>query len=113
MSMTREEAIKTIEFAKAYISKDGMIKQALDLALAALRGPTREMVERIFPGCKMCKPACHKCKSYPVALYPQACKTCVEHSEFEAVSNFCEDCGRPLTDEALGMMLKRLEELYK
>ena len=42
--MTREEAIKTIEFAKTYISKDGLIKQALEVALSALRPVSREQV---------------------------------------------------------------------
>ena len=128
--MTREEAIAVLEESKrqneimrdnpstfwaSYQMDDGVKNSekriaALDLALAALRGPTREMVERMFPGCKMCKPVCHKCKNYPLALYPLACKTCIEHSNFEAVSNFCEDCGRPMTDEAVDMMLERWKE---
>ena len=111
--MTRDEAIEILE-RRTTIPGDGytfeQINEALDLALSALRGPTREMVERIFPGCEMCKPVCHKCKNYPLALYPQACKTCVEHSKFEAASNFCEDCGRPMTDEAVDMMLERWKE---
>ena len=121
MSMTRAEIIKAYEGA---VFDSGLAIAAgneeaerdyelLKAGLDALRGPTREMVERMFPGCKMCKPVCHKCKSYPLALYPQACKTCVEHSKFEAASNFCEDCGRPMTEEALDMALRRLEELYK
>ena len=69
------------------------------------------MVERMFPGCKRCQPVCHKCKSYPLALYPQACKTCVERSNFEAISNFCENCGKPLTDKAVDMVMERMEEL--
>lgn len=112
MSMTREDAsdILSDEEISCLIGKFHGAKEALDLALAALRGPTREMAERMFPGCKMCKPVCHKCKNYPLALYPQACKTCVEHSNFEAVSNFCEDCGRPMTEKALDMMMENWKE---
>lgn len=112
MSMTRAEAIKHIR-TWMYATSDlppKQVAEALDLALAVLRGPTREMAERMFPGCKMCKPVCHKCKNYPLALYPQACKTCVEHSNFEAVSNFCEDCGRPMTEKALDMMMENWKE---
>ena len=79
--------------------------------LSALRGPTREMVERMFPGCEKCKSVCHRCLNYPVALYPKACRTCVEHSNYESASNFCEDCGKPLTDEAVQMVMERLEAL--
>ena len=113
MSMTREDAsdILSDEEISCLIGKFHGAKEALDLALSSLRGPTREMAERMFPGCKMCKPVCHKCKNYPLALYPQACRTCVEHSNYESVSNFCEDCGRPLTDEAVQMVMERLEVL--
>ena len=121
MSMTRAEAIDVLENGFWWETlipvttiegrdAEDKLHEALDLAITALRGPTREMVERIFPGCKMCKPVCHKCKSYPLALYPQACKTCVEHSNFKAASNFCEDCGKPLTDETVDMMLERWKE---
>ena len=112
MSMTWEAAI---EWFESHMPTKIMpvAKAAYEMAIAALRFPTREMVERVFPGCKMCKPVCHKCKNYPLALYPQACKTCVEHSNFEAVSNFCEDCGRPMTDEAVDMMLERMEVMYE
>ena len=111
MRQAREEAIKELETIKMCEVDTVRQIQAIDLAISNLRGPTREIVERMFPGCKMCKPVCHKCKSYPLALYPQACKTCVEHSNFEAVSNFCEDCGKPLTDEAVDMMMDRMEEM--
>ena len=50
MSMMQKEVIKTIEFAKTYISKDGMIKQALDLAISALRPVSREQVEKVWRG---------------------------------------------------------------
>ena len=113
--MTRAEAIKILE-RRTTIPGDGytfeQINEALDLALSALRGPAREMVERMFPGCKMCQPVCHKCKNYPLALYPRACKTCVEHSNFEPISNFCEACGKPLTDEAVDMMAERMREIW-
>ena len=65
MSMTREEKIKRLKALKARCErliassdrgpeewrKDA---EALDLALAALRGPTREMVEEVWRGCYTC-----------------------------------------------------------
>ena len=107
--------IWTHEFADNDVQKkiqEKLRPQIVELVqnIAALRGPKREMVERMFPGCKMCQPVCHKCKNYPLALYPQACKTCVEHSKFEPISNFCEDCGRPMTEKALDMIMERWKE---
>ena len=57
MSMTRAEAINILE-RKTTIPGDGytfeQINEALDLAIAALRGPTREMVEEVWRGCYTC-----------------------------------------------------------
>ena len=125
--MTREEAIKRIDeqykiceefyYLSANPEKDcpGVMSymEALAVAISALRPVSREMVERMFPGCEKCKSVCHRCLNYPVALYPKACRTCVEHSNYESASNFCEDCGKPLTDEAVEMVLERLEALYE
>ena len=118
--MTREEAIEELERLLRHwddLENDkrcfwGYDKEAVALALAALRSPTREMVERMFPGCKKCKSVCHRCLNYPVALYPKACRTCVEHSNYESASNFCKDCGKPLTAEAVQMVMERMEALY-
>ena len=47
MSMTREEAIAYFEARGNYNPHDGTNREAEKLALAALRGPTREMVGRM------------------------------------------------------------------
>ena len=119
MSMTLEEAIEELERLLRHwddLENDkrrfwGYDNEAVALALTALRPVSREQVERMFPGCEKCKSVCHRCLNYPVALYPKACRTCVEHSNYESASNFCEDCGKPLTDEAVEMVLERLEAL--
>ena len=110
MNMTREEATIRI---KDHMVAHHMgryphikIKEALDLALTALRSPTREMVERmrgewmfpIFadqqdandPRCQ-----CSECGSIETPL---------------ARHRFCPACGAPMTDEAVDMMLERWKE---
>ena len=93
MSMTREEAIKTIEFAKTYISKDGMIRQAIDIALSALRPVSRERVEKVWTGCEKC----HNRDNWP--------------SWIEKGFVYCPKCGTPLTSWAWEKQMKRLEAL--
>ena len=117
--ITREEASKHL-FDDWYIengrlcvdesNRDDFCK-ALGVGIKALRPVSREQVERMFPGCEKCKSVCHRCLNYPVALYPKACRTCVEHSNYESASNFCEDCGKPLTDEAMQMVMEKMEAL--
>ena len=127
--MTRAEAIKILE-RRTTIPGDGytfeQINEALDLALAALRGPAREMVERMFPGCKMCS-GWNKIKLKPCAngdLGVQAdIGSAGKGDTFGLVVYnhllasgyvdfpFCPFCGKPMTDEALEMVMERLEKL--
>ena len=112
--MKREEAVETIEFAKTYISKDGLIKQALDLALTALRPVSRGQVEKVFRGCPEGKPRCGLCihmGAWDKYGKPYACEQCIDCSNFESDQRFCEVCGAPMTDEAVQMVMERLEAL--
>lgn len=75
---------------------------------AALRGPTREMVERMFPGCEVCKNAKYVTGSVSaVAPYDDQHET---ETYAEGDFDFCPNCGRPLADEAMGMILERWKE---
>lgn len=111
--MTREEAIKLLKQYQGYepMFPDGeKLKHAFDLTdetvdtlLAALRGPTMEMVERmrgewISTGAISCK--CSKCNH----LEPK-----YRVNEY----NFCPYCMAAMTDEAVDMMLEKLEEMYE
>ena len=101
--MTREEAIDVVGEYRNVISKMEHTEytvEALDVALAALRGPTREMVERmrgewISTGAISCK--CSRCNhlepKYRVDEY-----------------NCCPYCMAPMTDEAVDMMLEMWKE---
>ena len=116
--MTREETIKTIEFAKTYISKDGLIKQALDLALSALRPVSREQIAKVWGGCDRCQPPCISCDNmYAWDRYgkPNECTGCPEagYKNYVAESSFCEFCGKPLTDEAVQIVMERIDELHE
>lgn len=100
--MTRAEAIKILE-RRTTIPGDGytfeQINEALDLALAALRGPTREMVERM------------RGEWIEDEFAISHCSLCgYEQEEPELITPFCPLCGSPVTDEAMDMMLERWKE---
>ena len=101
----RQEAVETIEFAKTYISKDGLIKQALDLALTALRPVSREQVEKVWPGCEACKDAglaIGEVQFYGPFEGP---------IDVSGNMHYCPNCGRPITPVARDRQGKRLEAL--
>ena len=111
MSMTREEAIKTIEFAKTYIRKDGMIRQALDIALSALRPVRREQAEKVWRGEWVEEPYSTKSeRNRTIHSKKCICSVC-NKSNGRKKENFCPACGAPMTDEAMQIVMERLEAL--
>ena len=104
--MTRKETIKELETIK--MCKVDTVKQvqALDLALAALRAPTREQVERMrgkWTDVYMSSPS----------SFTGACSVCRTANDIPppVQAHFCPTCGAPMTDEAVDMILKRMEEM--
>ena len=109
--MTRESLIERYEkaFMEAMLKSQTGDKDATRMArlladgLDALRGPTREMVERMrgeweaVPRFGVYDTACSKCGYSPGIRFFS--------------SDFCPACGAPMTDEAVDMTMKKLEEM--
>ena len=88
----------------------------INAAISALKGPTREQVEKVWKGCPECKPRCGLCAhifEWDKYGKPDVCESCVDFSNFESDQQFCEVCGAPMTDEAVDMVMKRMEALYE
>ena len=113
MSMTREQAIKHIEDIRASALKNLGAKHAYgcegyyrtrielaDICLAALRPVSREQVEKAWRGCEKCNGA---------GEYSRY----AENLTKILLAKYCPHCGRPLTDEAVEMVMERLEALYE
>ena len=116
--MTREEAINRIKdhMAAHHIGEYPHIKlkEALDMAVSALRPVSREQVEKVFPGCRSCK-SCRSCVFSVHAIKDMPCKKCDPNVEGVLTeykpSKFCPVCGKPLTDEAVQMVMERMDAL--
>ena len=112
MSMTREEAIDILENEKMCVNNEtcqreecatcslvmdkDKILTALDMALSALRPVSRERVEKVWRGCEKCNGA---------GEYSRY----AENLTKILLAKYCPHCGRPLTDEAVDMVMERLE----
>lgn len=82
--------------------------EALDVALSSLRPVSRERVEKVWRGEWM----------FPIfgdqqdANDPRCqCSECGSIETPLARHKFCPNCGAPMTAEAVGMVMKRLEAL--
>ena len=112
--MTLEEAIKFAEHAVG-MTDIPEVKEFYRMASAALRPVSREQVGKVFPGCRSCK-RCRSCVFSIHAIKDMPCKKCYPNAEGVLTeykpSKFCPVCGKPLTDEAVQMVMERLEALH-
>ena len=106
MSMTRDEAIEALQkFVNGYeknicgeaVRQNGFV-QAIKVVISALRPITREQVEKVWRGCEKCNGA---------GEYSRY----AENLTKTLLAKYCPHCGRPLTDEAVDMVMERLEAL--
>ncbi len=116
--MTREEAIKCVEEIKAsawgyHIDKEMLgipysefieILDTVLTALTALRPVSREQVEKVWRGEWI-----HAMPILGSGDEECRCSKCGNLVAFE--TDFCPHCGAPMTDEAVEMVMERLEAL--
>ena len=114
MSMTREEAVELLCYGdwlnviSEHIGKmdTERIAEAMSIVGKALRPVSREQVEKVWrggwePGNPIC-PICGKDKFDGLDADIWA----------DWMPNFCPHCGAPMTDEAVDMVMERLEALW-
>ena len=122
--MTREEIIKAYEGA---VFDSGLAVAAgneeaerdyelLKAGLDALRGPTRETVERMRGHWVGLEGEEVKVDEYGCPLGLACCSVCDDYltasEEYSCRGLFCPNCGAPMTDEAVQMVMERLEALH-
>lgn len=138
--MTKEEIIKKYEMVveggkqiAPLMGEDAKgIYEMLKAGLSALRPITREQVEKVWKPCKVCN---GKTTLYQhtnttklfmntfgkAATLVTECNACPPYADccMKGISmnsafriSYCPECGRPLTDEAVQMVMRRLEALY-
>ena len=104
--MTREEAIEILETAREMYPGKSVIRDAFTLALSALRPVSREQVER------MAGEWVQDINKGPAVF---SCSSCGESFEIHSYEfqkyRFCPFCMAPMTDEAVEMVMERLEAL--
>lgn len=127
--MTREEAITQLdlllEYCESMMTSEYPVWrrdcEALQMLIAALRPISREQVEKVWKGEwewydeEVGSPLegierewgwqCSKCK----VVLPDD----FDDPDNPPAMRFCQWCGAPMTDEAVDMMMERLEDLHE
>ena len=107
MSMTRNEAISYLSqiYVNTYSER---YRDALGVALSALRPIGREQVDKVWKGEWLHDPetgyeCCEDCRH----------TICLNDYLNGNPPPFCEFCGSPMTDKAVDMVMERLEALHE
>ena len=136
--MTREEAITQLELLLEYCESMMTSEypvwrrdcEALQMLIAALRPISRERVEKVWGSCKVCNgemtlyqytntTKLHMGTFGKATTLVTECNACPPHADccMKGISansafiiNYCPECGRPLTDEAVEMVMERWKE---
>ena len=85
-------------------------KEMAEIALTALRPVSREQVEKVWSGCPYCKEDGEGYVQKFGAYSIQNGELTTGHCKPQKIK-FCPHCSRPLTDEAVEMVMERLEEM--
>lgn len=106
MSMTREEAIKSLKNIVEYWTYKPTEVEAAKMAIDALRPVSRDRIEKVWSGC-------HECSGCKLCIWNETkkCNDCKNRNSFRPLSDFCPRCGKPLTDAAVEMVMERMEEM--
>ena len=104
-----QQAIQNAVYGDGYVSPDGMIRaedyvEACVTALTALRPVSREQVEKVWRGVWK-----HYLPPLGAGNIQCRCTKCGRTPDVE--TPFCAWCGAPMTDEAVEMVMERLEAL--
>ena len=113
MSMTREEAIDVVESFRNVVARMENTEytvEALDMAISALRPVSREHVEKVWKS-EWIDNGERDPNGVP-KTFAISCKRCGS-SAGTSWMRFCPACGSPMTDEAVEMVMERMEALYE
>ena len=117
--MTREEAIELVCYGDwlnilmLHLGDDDInrLAEAMCIIGNALRPVSREQVEKVWSPCNFCAGAKY-ITGEVTAVYPVS-ETHQQETLAEGDFDFCPVCGRPITDEAVDILLRRLEALHE
>lgn len=112
--MTREENIcQSCAHSKVCKFNDGESSEYCNqhLAISALRPVSRGQVVKVWKGCEYCKK--HKIKLVRIEMDYNETPGSPERLNPTRIPKFCPICGAPMTDEAVEMVMERLEALHE
>ena len=119
--MTREEAIKHLHddwyIENGRLCVDGDKKdaflEAVGMGIKALRPVSREQVEKVWRG--EWTEETYTTQSERGRVIHSIKNTCSDcgKTNGRTKTNFCPACGAPMTDEAVEMVMERMEALYE
>lgn len=117
--MTREELRQWFagwidDYYDELYLEDDLTPEVAESVLTALRPVSREKVEKVLPGCEFCNRADFGEFGFEITKHYAKISCALGSWRFPKGEQFlfCPNCGAPMTDEAVGMVMERWEELH-
>ena len=121
------EAEKAYQYFVIAVPENEEQAKAYFWARKALRPVSRERVEKVFHGCEMCREkkevkSDNFCGAATMRIVGDSIDLRGDEKKIKFFGHiyapsfsvkFCPFCGKPLTDEAVEMVVRRLEELHE
>lgn len=116
--MTREELRQWFagwidDYYDELYLEDDLTPEVAESVLTALRPVSREKVEKVLPGCEFCNRADFGEFGFEITKHYAKISCALGSWRFPKGEQFlfCPKCGKPLTDEAVEMVMERWEAL--
>lgn len=114
-SMSKEEAATMIETMISWYAFNGREAEALGMGVDALRSVSLEKVEKVWRG-EWIGDNDEKVGTIDGSpIKSSTCSACgnwlVGSDEYDCAGYFCPACGRAMTDEALEMVMERINKM--
>ena len=102
-----------MDYVSNWLNEEFEIVEDENFIITALRPVSRERVEKVFGG-KWEEETYTTVSGRGRVIHSKKC-TCSAcgKANGRAKTNFCPHCGAPMTDEAVEMVMERLEELHE
>lgn len=89
-----------LDYVSNWLNEEFEIVEDENFIIAALRPVSREQVEKVWRG-----------EWQMVSNGSGVCSECHRQDKIDPLAKFCRYCGVPMTDEAVEMVMERMDEL--
>lgn len=112
--MDAKDAIEILQEEYDWGQELSYVKKALEMAISALTPVSKEQVKKAWEGCSWCENEGKNPENWDCSLLDErGFPVMVGDEVIWTNAEFCPVCGKPLTEDALEELVKKLQEVIE